>query len=194
MLPDSVLSTTSISADFKFPRNIPRTDTVDYEQGGVDFNDPSEGLEIKTWRGTLDTDTGEITLETIGVTPEVRFTAVGAIRFSFTFDQNMNPFIGWDTETTAHFWWYDGAVSDYVLTTLPAGSQYVTVGIDDHRDMQTGNSDIIVAYLREGTLYFRAQRDRYEVEYTLQSGLEDYTLRQVGMNEKLRFQFQLVPR
>lgn len=194
MLPSQVLSSETISAAFRYPRNIPRTNTVDYELGGVNYNDPSQGLETNAWRGSLNTDTGEITLETSGVSPSVYYTAVGATRFSFTFDQNMNPLIAFDTENTAHYFWFDTVAGGYVLSTLPAGSKYATVGLDDHRILQTGTSDIILSYLRSGGLYFRAQRDRYLIEYTLQaSGLDRFQIRQTGLNEKLRFQFQLVP-
>lgn len=193
MLPANVLSTQTISAAFRYPRNIPRTDIVDYELGGVNFNDSSEGLETNVWRGSLDVSTGEITLETVGVEPTVFYTAVGANRLSFTFDSNMNPFIAFDTETSSHYFWFDTLVSTYVLSTLPAGSQYATAAMDDHRAMQSGARDIILSYLRDGVLYFRAQRDRYLIEYTLGGGYENYKLIQTGLNEKLRFQFQLRP-
>lgn len=193
MLPQNVLSTTTISAAFRYPRNIPRTDIVDYELGGIDFNNPSQGLEVRTWRGSLNVTNGQISLETIGVPLTLWYTAPGATRFSFTFDSNMNPLIAWDTEATSQFYWFDTAVGGYVVTILPSGSKYVTVGLDDHRALESTSRDIILAYLRDGSLYFRAQRDRYLVEYTLGTGYQDYKLNQTGLNEKLRFQFQLVP-
>jgi hypothetical protein len=190
MLPNQELSSQVIRADFRYPRNIPRTQEIDYSLGGVNFNDPSEGLEVKAWRGVM--DGGVVSLETLGVPPVSVLSDAGMIRFSFTFDQNMNRFIAYETESSAHYVWFDPTVSDYVTSTLPAGSQYARCGLDDHRALQTGTSDIILAYLRNGSLYFRAQRDRYLIEYLLETGLDDMELRQVGMNEKYRFQFQLL--
>lgn len=191
MLPDHVLSSQTIRSTFKYPRNIPREDLVDYSLGGVGLNDASEGLETNAWRGSL--SDGEITLETTGVEPVVVFTNPSVIRFSFTFDQNMNPFIAFDTENTSHYYWFDSLTSDYVLSTLPVGSKYATAALDETRNRLTGTSDVILAYLRDGSLYFREQRDRYLNEYLLESGLDNYKIYQIGMNNVLRFQFQLRP-
>lgn len=190
MLPDSVLSTQTIRAAFRYPRNIRRDDKTDYELGGVALNDASQGLETNVWRGTL--KNGTVTIETLGVEPVPLYTDPGMIRFSFTFDQNMNPALAFDTENSSHLWWFDNTIPGYTLLTLPSGSKYATVGLDDHRRMQTSTSDIILAYMRDDNLYFRAQRERFLDEHLLESGLTNLGLRQIGLNEKLRFQFQFV--
>ena len=72
------------------------------------------------------------------------------------------------------------------------------LSFDDKRATQYGaNGDIILAYLRSvgGSrgLYYRQQRDRFNTEYTLRTGLPNNTrLRAVGMNRGLRMQFELV--
>jgi hypothetical protein len=190
MLPQNVLSDTAIRAAFRYPRNIRRDDITDYELGGVGIQDASQGLETNIWRGTL-TD-GVISIQTQGVDPIPIYTDAGITRFSFTFDQNMNYAVAFDTDSSAHLWWFDNTVPGYTLITLPPGSEYATLALDDHRDMQTAISDMILGYIRDGVLYFRAQRDRFLVEYTLYSGLEGFGIRQMGLNEKLRLQFQLV--
>jgi hypothetical protein len=190
MLPDSVLSTQTIRAAFKYPRNLRRDDITDYSTGGVNFQDASQGLETNVWRGSL--ENGAVTLETLGVAPSVVYTDPGMTRFSFTFDQNMNVALAFDTNNSSHLWWFDTTIPGYSLVNLPAGSKYATICMDDPRRMQTGSSDIILAYIRDGVLYFRAQRERFLVEHTLESGLEGFGIRQTGLNEKLRFQFQLV--
>lgn len=190
MLPDSVLSTQTIKAAFRYPRNLRRDDVTDYSLGGIGLQNASQGLETNVWRGSL--SNGVVSIETLGVPSTTIYTDAGMQRFSFTFDQNMNVAIAFDTDTSSHLWWFDTTIPGYSLVNLPVGSKYATVGLDDHRRMQTGNSDIILAYIRDGVLYFRAQRERFLVEHTLRSGLEGFGIRQTGLNEALRFQFQLV--
>jgi hypothetical protein len=190
MLPDEVLSTQTIRGNFRYPRNLRRDDVTDYELGGVGIQNASQGLETNVWRGVYSNN--QVTLETVGVEPVVLYTSPDITRISFTFDQNMNPALAFDTETSAHLWWFDASIPGYDLITLPIGSKYATVGLDDHRAMQSQASDIILTYIRGDNLYFRAQRDRFLDEYLLTDGMEGLGIRQVGMNEKLRFQWQLV--
>jgi hypothetical protein len=67
------------------------------------------------------------------------------------------------------------------------------VCLDDKRPLQNAVSDVILAYTRSGNLYFRAQRDRYLVEYPLATAVTG-TLDKVGMNtvNRLQFEFRVV--
>lgn len=190
MLPDQVLSTETIYAQFLFPRNIPRAQLIDYEYGGVDIADGTRGLRVKVWKGEYIED--QILLTADGVSPVVLLSLPDVVEFGFSFDRNMNTFVTYELANgNCFFRWFDSLTSDYVTTQLPSGSRAPRCAHDDTRDLETATSDIILAYLRGGTLYFRAQRDRYEVEYTLQTGFETARLLQVGLNRALRFQFQL---
>jgi hypothetical protein len=62
--------------------------------------------------------------------------------------------------------------------------------LDDKRQLQVSRSDIILAYIREGALYARQQRDRFDTEYLLKSDVGGY-LRRIGMNVQQRFQFDI---
>jgi hypothetical protein len=54
-------------------------------------------------------------------------------------------------------------------------------------------TDIILAYIRDNTLYYRQQRDRYGIERTLRTGLFDSVkLRNIGMARNYRLYFELV--
>lgn len=188
-LPDGVLSTATIPAQFRFPRNIPKRPLIAYEYGGIALSDPSQGLRRLVWLGEwLE---GTIYLSAEGVEP-VAFLSVGEIQdFDFTFDQNMRPCVAYQLPTgVSRFYWYDGTVSGYVTLELPAGSNTPKCAIDDNRDMQVPISDIILAYVRDGTLYYRQQRDRFEDEYTLAEDV-GVGLIQIGMNRVWRFQFML---
>lgn len=190
MLPDHVLSTEPIAAQFNFPRNIPKRPLLDYEFGGVDLNDATEGLQVKVWKGEY--IEGQVVLSASGVAPVAVLTIAGLKDFSFTFDQNMRVAVAYELEAGgSHFYWYDTTISAYTTLNLAAGTITPLCCLDDKRELQIPSSDIILAYCRAGALYFREQRDRYQTEYLLHSAVGDRGLIQIGMNRVWRMQFMI---
>lgn len=195
MIPQDVLSTTAVAANFKPPRNLVKQRLEDYALGGVAINNSTEGLEVYTWRGQyID---GAIVIDVPGkVAPVTLVTVDDVTDFQFTFDQNMQPFVCYMvSDTDAYFRWFDSTVPGFVTTQLPEGSFTPRCMLDDSRAITgVGNNDIILAYLRGDTLYIRAQKDRYGTEYELEDELGAYQMGQLGMSLTLRLQFQLVPK
>lgn len=190
MLPQEVLSSELVDGPFEYPRNVPRAPLIDYEYGGVAIQDPTLGLMFQVWKGEY--TEGAIMLSAQNVAPFAVVTAANVVDFGFTFDQNMQPFVAYELANgTVFFRWFDGTVPGFVTTQLPAGSACPRCTLDDKRLSQTAASDIILAYVRAGSLFFRAQRDRYEDEYTLSTEIGASRLLQIGMNRRLRMQFQL---
>ena len=196
MIPDEVLSTVAVPALFYPPRNRIREKLVDYDMGGVAIQDPSEGLQVKVWRcrfidGDFVLDADDVA-ETVVYTPDV-----AAVEIGFTFDQNMQPFLTWiDEEDDSFFRWYDTTIADFVVTQLDGGTITPRCALDDKRNASgvlAGLSDVILTYLRDDTLYFRAQRDRYDTEYELATGYEQWRLGQFGIARNLRMQWHLIP-
>ena len=105
----------------------------------------------------------------------------------------MNTFFAFVQNGIARFRWWDSLTSSYQITDLPAGSTSPRASLDDKREFALGSSDIILAYIRDGNLYFRQQRDRYLIEYILYPDLNlaiiDPRIQDVGMGINLRFQF-----
>lgn len=195
MIPMGRLSTQPVSAAFISPDDTDGVESfefgplTDYELGGKDISDASEGLEVKIWKAEV-TEAGEVYFSAPEVPQALYITLPGTTEFSFTFDQNMRPVLAYMQAGEAKFRWYDALTGTYVTTTLPVGSNYPKVALDDKREYQTtlGDNDVILAYLRAGTLYYRQQRDRYEVEYTLAS-VPNARLLRIGMNMVGRLQF-----
>ncbi|MFO7287705.1 MAG: hypothetical protein C0P79_012690 [Gammaproteobacteria bacterium] len=191
------MSTKSVAGPFRAPRDRKKEPLEDYELGGLAINDASAGLEVQVWRGRyLD---GAIVLDVPGVVEPVSVLEIaGVTEFQFTFDQNMQPAIAYVVnDQTAHWYWFDATVPGFETLDLPEGSITPRCTLDDKRDAagtRAAVSDIILTYLRDGVLYFRAQRERYEDEHELETDLEGYELGQFGMNRRLRLQWQLVPR
>jgi len=194
VIPQHVLSTTNIPGYYLTPDNSDPSPVVDYELGGVDLNDTSQGLNVKVWKVRLHYSAsklaGGIYLSAPDI-PEFLFYAGKDItEVSFTFDQNMNPFLAFMQNGQAKFYWFDPTIPGYTLTLLPAGSVSPKVCLDDKRAVENPTSDVILGYIRSGTLYYREQRDRFLVEYTLKTGVIGDVL-MVGMTKIGRLQFAL---
>ena len=185
MLPDNQLSSTAIAGGFLVDAAI---DMVDYERGGIALNDPSQGLNVQTWMAFY--EGGAIKVKPLNGVASNVLTVAGVTELSLAFDQNMRPVVAYVAASAAYLYWYDASATAYVTTTLAVGVTNPRVSLDDARKSQVSSSDVILAYLRDGQLCMRVQRDRYTVEYVLASVLQSGAiLRQIGMSDGLRFQF-----
>lgn len=188
MIPENRLSTTPVPAAFVWTgaRSDPFTDT---EMGGTALNDVTLGLLVKMWTVRYDKPTGNVIMSAPGVGDVIAFTRADVTELSLTFDQNMNPFIAFVQAGQAKFWWYDPLVPGQVFeeSLLPSTVKNPRCSLDDKRELESANNDIILAYVRAGSLYVRYQRERYLDEHLMRTGVSK--LYQVGMNNQYRFQF-----
>lgn len=188
------LSTTPVEAEFYPPDNIERPNPLeDYEMGGVALSDPTGGLQDRIWTCRVDS-AGRFSLSAPGVPETVIFSALGTTDMNFTFDQNMRPFFAYTQNGRAKIRWYDTVAGENVITELTPGDMYLRCCLDDRRASATaqGLSDIILAYVRGGKLYYRQQRDRFEVEYLLSETIPAKVLTRIGMAKNNRLQFEFV--
>tara|TARA_R110001592_G_scaffold111372_5_gene308450 strand:- start:3343 stop:3918 length:576 start_codon:yes stop_codon:yes gene_type:complete len=185
MIPGNSLTLIPVPTSFSGARALTVTRTVDYEDGGIAIQDPSQGSNYQRWRGRLIGD--DIILDAPEVEPFTVFSAPGITEFSFTFDQNMRPAIAYVQAGVAKLRWFDSAANAQVITTYP-GAITPRVTLDDKRFTQTSSSDVILGYVRDGALYYRQQRDRYTVERLLDPG-PHIGLVKIGFNVKLSLQF-----
>lgn len=187
MIQDNRLSTEVVYSPFLYRVRRRTVPLVDYEQGGVAIGDPSQGLDLQLW--TLREDAGFAVLQDEAGNDFPIIAIPGATRLALAFDGQMRPFIAWQTITTAQFYRYDSEVSDFVITSLPSGSVDVCATLDDHRAIVQSSADILIAYCRSGSLYYRQQRDRYLVERQLSADVGSLTA--MGMSKANRIQFRL---
>lgn len=192
MLPDHVLSSTTILGYFLSPDDKEPSYFIDYEMGGVALNDPSQGLLVKNWWAQLVVDGVKeecrITINSADTTPYLFLTDQDITEVAFAFDQNMNPLIAYMQNGDAKFYWYDSLIEDYATLTLPAGSRSPKCCLDDKRHTQRSSSDVLLVYGRADKLYYREQRDRYTIEYELATILPGDDVLIVGMTTANRIQ------
>ena len=197
-LPGNAPSSTLQSAPFLEPYDRPKLPLEDFEYGGIALNDGTQGLNIQVWHLTYDADEasdnyGDFTLvpELYGL-PSVVLNVPDVISVCLAFNQNMDVFIGYEKRNgVSEYYWYDTATASYKISTLPAGAYSPQACLDDHRQTQTNSSDIILGYMRSGSLYYRQQRDRFTIERELGNGAGAARLRRVGMTTNSRLKFDV---
>src|SRR5690606_945846 len=103
------------------------------------------------------------------------------------FDQLMNPTFCFVEDGSTKLRWYDTLVGQTVTTDY--GPDYISpkVSLDDKHD-NSGVNDVIFAYIRNNRLYYRQQRDRYQIEYQVSDELVR-RIQKIGMTSGFRFQF-----
>jgi hypothetical protein len=190
MLPNNILSATAQPASFLAPRTTIRFSALagrsDVHYGGVAVGDPSQGISYQLWTAYI--NGGNIWLGAPNTIAAPLLTGVSATWVALAFDQNARVFVAYSTANgQAYYYWFDSTIPGYRTTPLIGSINRVFAALDDSRPAEITQSDLILAYVRSGTLYFRAQRDRFGTEYTL--GTAPATLVQIGMNRGNRFQF-----
>lgn len=187
MIPDNRLSDIDRSAQFSARVRGPGELLTDYEVGGVALQDASQGLLVKLW--TLRYEDGDMLLSADGVPETVLFSRPGVEQIGLAFDNNMSPFVAFQDAGGVAYWSFDTAQQQFVISDyLPVGCHDPRCTLDEKRELLDQYRDIILAYLRDGNLYYRQQRDNYGIERQLDPG-PFVSLVAVGMNRKNSLQF-----
>lgn len=131
-------------------------------------------LNLATKRVTCDNDPYTAVLE-------------GCTAIDVAYDQ-LNRFnIAWLAAGDLNLYWFDAVVSSFVTTNFGA-AQDMCFLMDDVRHYSQASSTMILFYTRDSTLYYRAQIDRFSVEYVVEELSPQSKLSNVGLNNLLRLQ------
>lgn len=198
MIPGNVLSSTTVTGAFEYPSNISRASLVeDYELGGTALQDPSQGHRVQPWYFHWDpTTTGVYTRPNIDGADILLHSQANVFELSAAFDQNMR-YMSMCTlvDGTSRLRWYDPTIPGYTITTF-SGIASCRMTLDDNREtqIQAGVTDVILTYIKvaTGDMCFRAQRDRWTVEYPLTTlPKTNVMITHFGMHNRLRLQWRL---
>lgn len=164
----------------------------DYEEGPIAEQDPSQGLNYQEWRSyILD---NKIWLESDNSPARVVYEGTEELTdVSIAFNQNADIHYAYIEGGVAKLYWFDTTTSQFETMILPEGSRTPKITMDDKRLTQNVNNDIILSYIKaDNGLYFRMQRERFQVERLLHPG-PFVMIRQMYMNDGWRLQWLLVP-
>lgn len=185
MIPNSRLIDDIVDTEFISPRDRKYKSNVSYEIGGVALSDTSNGLLSHVWKACIDGNQIYIKRDDLEQ-QELILADENITEIDFTFDQNMRPCVCYVSNGQAKLYWFDTQSNDY-QTTIFENIKNPRLSLDDKRVFNVENSDIIFAYIKDNTLYYRQQRDRFGIEYLLKEGIQ--SLRKIGMGKENRFLF-----
>ena len=187
MIPANALTPTPIIGNFLPPTSLPYTPLSQIVYGGVALNDATHGRNYQYW--TVEYDGSHINVGIQGQSTALQLTPTGGVStVSLAFDTNMSPVVAWTIGSTANLYYYDTVSSAYITRVFNVSGR-CRVAVDNSQTFYNGNSDVLLAYTNNGTLYYRQQRDRYNTEYTV--GTTTASIQRMGMSTANRFQFEL---
>lgn len=109
------------------------------------------------------------------------------VKLSATFDQLGRPLIFFDTGTELRLYWFDPELAENIVTTFGVG-EFPFATFDIRWDTSNPRSDVILLYTRNGGVYYRLQRDRYQTEYVTPVTSGAVELLQANMTVDYRLQ------
>lgn len=192
MLPENRASTVAIASEYTPPDDQVASPLIDFERGGVALNDSSLGLNYQNWRCFVAANGVDVQVQAGVSAPVTIFQQADIETLTFTFDQNMRVCVAYQIGVSTYLRWYDSVPQQYV-TTVFSGLRDPRLTLDDKRSTQLAlNSDIIFAYIKGSDLCYRQQRERFNVERVVRTGLpSSLGLKNVGMGRNLRLQFEI---
>lgn len=193
MIPQDTLSSEMLPSAFIGASATVFPDMVDYEEGGIGLQDTTYGLQYQLWKAEVRVSPAgdEIAISAPTVAPFVIHTGRNIVSVSLAFDQNMNPVVAFVEAGIGKLSWFDTGADARVVTDIGEGVLTPKVSLDDKRPSQLPISDIILSYIKDGGLYYRQQRNRYQIERKLADG-PFMALVRTGMGADYRFQWQVI--
>lgn len=191
MIPNYQISSTPLLAEMLTPDLNTVARLRDYEDGGVDIQNTTSGVRGHQW--VCYTDGASVYVKRDGLPANLVFTQPRLVEISFAFDQNMRPNFAYQLDDgLIYLRWYDTSLQAYRTDSFGAGRD-PRLTLDDKRSENVSNSDVIFAYIRGESLYYRQQRDRYLVERLVATGIpKEVKLKNVGLSRNMRLQFEVV--
>lgn len=175
----------------QMPKNKSGPLTESWEVGGTALLNSRDGLLVKNYHITTDGRHIFFKAEDEDAWNEV-IKDNNITEVDLTFDQQMRLHISYVANGIAKFYVYDSILGKQVIKEYP-DIRNPRISLDDkRRDIGSGGSDIIFAYIKKenNELCYRVQRDRYEIEYA--TGLifeEGDVLWRIGMGQNNAFMF-----
>lgn len=163
-IPFHLITPIPIQSAFVAPWDEPYDPLIQVVLGGTAIGSGELGREVKKWTVFYEDDT-------IKVAPEdgaIAYTlaVMGVLTCSLSFDANMQVTIAY-TKSDGSYLYYFNSLTGVFTTLRIEGSGSCRVCVDDPRLFNSTASDVVFSYVIDDTLFYREQRDRYAIEYTV---------------------------
>ncbi|WP_053982231.1 hypothetical protein [Marinagarivorans algicola] len=185
-------SSVPVFSAFTYPRNQRISPLKSRSLGPVAIDDVSEGIASYVWEVAFSNGHLRIRNEK---TPWITLLEIdGVTHLDLAFDQSGTPFVAYQLFDGVYIYGFDLNARNYVNTRIAAGASSPFVDLD----IQVAyRGNIVVSYQIDHYIFYRLQRDRYEIAYpVLSSSGEQFKVdRLVGasMGRGNRFIFKGIP-
>ncbi|UYA98668.1 tail fiber protein [Xanthomonas phage vB_Xar_IVIA-DoCa4] len=161
---------------------------IDFELGGASLNSSSDNLQAYLW--TAESDGSIVTVYREGVDPVTVLSDSNITQIALAFDQTMRPHIAYMAGGACKFFWFDTIANAMSTMTIP-GATTPRLCMDEKRAVYATQSDVLLSYKKGTDVMLRAQRERFQTEHTIATGIEgDLVI--FGMNNQNRLQWKFV--
>lgn len=165
---------------------------IAYEMGSLALQNPAGGLLQQLWTAKCP-DGQHIYLSAPNTPPTLVLTDQAITEIDLAFDQNMFPFLTYVSLGLVRFFWYDPTIPGFVVSTILELTITPRCTLDDKREFDIGNSDIVLLYINvlTGNVCYRIQRERYANEHVLGTAFVNDKLRCVNFADTMRLQWTI---
>lgn len=139
-------------------------------------------ITIVTW----DPDTNLISCDNNPYSNSV----LNCIAVDAAYDQSNRLNVAWISNGNVYLNWFDTNAGNWTTSNFGTASQ-LTLMMSDPRTGSVAISTILLFYVRSGVVYYRAQLDRFQIEYTGMPVPVGSELINVGLSKNLRLQITL---
>lgn len=186
MLPNNQWSSLPVIADLIYPRDTKPSATTSLDYGPIAIQNTTQGLRTKVWTASYDATSGAVKLQD----GSLLFVEKDIKELDLTFNQTANPFIAYRVGSNIKIFWYDVTIPAYTTKVIGIGDQPFCF-LDERRPEFSSKSDIILIYHRDGSVYYRRQRDRFEIEFSTGiTNKENLVIENFGMAKNNRLQIK----
>ena len=192
MLPEDRLSSPTFAGVLVNP--LPSVRDVSSHWGPVALQNPQQGLFVRLWKARVVGN--QVFVGADGVAEVLYYTHPKAIaEISLAFDQNGNAYLGiTDADGAGFVYWWDSKTPGMTALALPLDCLTPKVTLDDARGFNVAVSDVVCAYVRDGVIRYRLQRESFAIEHTPGVGVGGppataTALWHISMNKGRRLQF-----
>ena len=189
MIPENSIKVREVTTRMLAPDTEKESGLIDYERGGVEYKDPSQGYLVANW--AVEVSDKYVNLYKEGKFKHLLLVQPNIADIAFCFDQTMNVMLAWRTKNDQlYLRYYDSFLARFEVMSLGMG-KCPRLTLDDKRSIAVDSSDVIFAYIANGSLCYRQQRESFFIEHVIRTDLHpSQRLDRIGMGG-LQLQFEL---
>ena len=175
---------------FEEPKHRHHKMTVAYTQGGPEFANAALGLVGYVWKAYVDEQDQIIVKREDLDELHIITTKQNITQLDLTIDQNMRPFLCYVKDGLPYYYHFNKDDSTHSEVALDPSIKFPRCELDMRENHNIPQSDIILAYTRDGNLCYRLQRERFGKEYIIATDPKKTMVWRIGRTKDGRFGYQ----